>query len=504
MTPNFRKHLSKVRHEVFWPPFILLIAALLCSLWDRSLFLTVTTATNNFIIDHFGWWFSGGSLLMVLTCFALLFSPIAKVKIGGPKATPILNKWQWFSIVLCTTIATGIIFWGTAEPIFHLISPPNFLSNSNNTDGVNALSLVFLHWSFTPYAIYCIPALAFAVAFYNKKLPFSLQSTLFPLFTSKNKVFASVIDGICLFALIAGMSASLGAGILTLSGGIHSLFGFTSEALTALLTILIVAAFIISAISGLNKGIKILSDINLRVFILLGIFVFFSADFLSILSLAGSALQQYVTEFFNYGTLAIQYPEDPWPKSWTTFNWANWMAWAPITALFLGRIGYGYTIRQFLIFNWILPAVFGLIWMSIFSGISIDLATDKGVNLQQVLQAEGAEYIIYSIFEHLPWTQLVAVLFLVTALLSYVTAADSNTEAMSGLSATGISPDDPTPPIVVKIIWGITIGSISYIMLELAGIEGIKMLSNIGGLPALFLITAVTIGMVINLIKGKI
>jgi glycine betaine transporter len=477
---------------------VLLLAALIYSIADSSQFLATTVNINNFILDNFGWLFSAGTTLMLLTCIFISFHPIGNKKIGGEGAQPFLTKWRWFSIVLCTTIATGIIFWGTAEPLFHLSAPPSFHGAEAGSQEAanNAMGYMYLHWTFTPYAIYSVPALMFALAFYNRRKSFSLHSTLFPLLGNKQQPkLASFIDSICLYALVAGMAASLGAGILTLSGGIRNLTGYESEWLQLVITFLIVGSFIISAVSGLMKGIRILSDINARIFVVLALFALIFGPTWAIVEHAFHGLISYFSTLPEMSLVSILHPEDPWPKSWTSFNWANWLAWAPITALFLGRLAYGYTVRQFLVFNWMLPSLFGMIWMSIFSGMTLDFELSKDLGLMSLLQAQGPESVIYRIFEQLPLRYIIAPLFLITAFLSYVTAADSNTEAMGGISSTGISPDAPTPPTSIKIVWGITIGAVAFIMINMAGIDGIKMLSNLGGLPSLFLLVVVNIGL---------
>ncbi|MFZ6051428.1 BCCT family transporter [Halocola ammonii] len=491
------------RHQVFWPPFLLLVGTLIFSLMDAENFLEKANVLNDFVLEKFGWLFSAGTALMLLVCIVAYFHPIGKQKIGGADAEPFLNRWRWFSIVLCTTVATGIIFWGTAEPIYHLTNPPSFKGLEPNSAEAanNALSTMYLHWSFTPYAIYSVPAVMFALAFYNNKRSFSLKSTLYP-FVKEGKAnwLATVIDSICLFALVAGMAASLGAGILTLSGGLNSVFEFDGGRWLLLITLLVVSAFVISAITGLMRGIRILSDINIRVFFALALFVFFAGPTVEIISGAASALWDYFIHLPEDSVVSMLQPDDPWPKSWTTFYWANWLAWAPITSLFLGRLGYGYTVRQFLTFNWILPSLFGIFWMSVFSGTALHLQL-SGTDLADLTASDNPEGVIYALFEALPLSKILAAIFLFTAFLSYVTAADSNTEAMGGISSTGISPESPSPPVLIKIVWGLTIGTVAFLMVKLAGIDGIKMLSNLGGLPALFLIITVTIGLIWVMMK---
>ncbi len=499
--------LQKFRHRVFWPTLALLLAALAYSVADAQGFLKQTQNINTFILNHFGRLFSVGTSLMLLTCVVIFFHPIGKKKIGGPNARPLLSHWRWFSIVLCTTIATGILFWGTAEPIYHLSDPPSFMEADPFSEKAaeNAMGFMFLHWTFTPYAIYVLPALMFALAFYNQKRSFSIQSTLFPLLkTSTGESWiGNLIDGICLFSLVAGMAASLGAGILTLTGGVRNLTGTEAKWLPTIITIVVVLSFTISAITGLMKGIRILSDINARIFVLMALVLLILGPFQEIVYHAASGLINYFQNLPEMSLVSILHPEDQWPKDWTTFNWANWMAWAPITALFLGRIGYGYTVRKFLLFNWLLPSFFGIAWMSIFSGTAISLEMNNFRSLSEKLTIDGPESIIYELFEYIPFTSILAAVFLITAFLSYVTAADSNTEAMGGISSTGISPEAPAPPVLIKLVWGIAIGTVAFVMINMAGIEGIKMLSNLGGLPALFLLVAINLGLIYLLTSKK-
>lgn len=490
--------LKGIRHWVFWPPLALLFLAIGFSIMRTEVFLEISTQANQWILDTFGGLFAIVALVMLVLCFLTFFSPLGKMKIGGEHAKPILTRWRWFGIILCTTIATGILFWGTAEPLFHFNGPPDFagIEAGSNEAARFSMSVMFTHWSFTPYAIYAVPALVFALAYYNFGSRFSLSATLSPLVKSElHGAVGSVVDAVSLFALVAGMAASLGAGILTLSGGIQKLFGIESSVLLlAIICLAIVVAFLLSAASGLLKGIRILSSINVSIFIGLAIFVLVFGPTKAILIQAADGIGAYISNFFNLHASTFIHSESAWPKSWTVFYWANWMAWAPVTALFLGRISYGYTVREFLLFNWIIPALFGIIWMGIFSGTTLHMEAE-GLALGESLKASGPESVIYLILEQLPLLKLILPVFVFTVFLSYVTAADSNTAAMAGISSKGVSPDNPEPPLFPKIAWGITIGAVALIMVSTAGIDGIKMLSNLGGLPILFLLGLVSIAL---------
>lgn len=504
--------MNRIRPTVFWPAFGLLVIALSFSLINPKAFLETMTWLNSGLLANFGWLFSLSSLLMVFVCVLVWFSPLGKRRIGGEDAKPLLGRWRWFSITLCTTIATGILFWGTAEPLYHLAGPPESSGLAAGTAEAAefAMSTMYLHWSITPYAIYTLPTLAFALAFYNRKSPFSLASMLFPYFKGyhKNDInppkhLSSIVDSLCLFALVAGMSASLGAGILTLAGGLDDLLGITKTNLSLLLICgVTVIAFIISASTGLMKGIRILSTINIYGFIGIAIFIFLLGPIGDVLAISGKGLLNYFSSFFEKSLYNIVHPEDSWSNSWTVFYWANWMAWAPITAMFLGRIAKGYTVRQVLLFNWLIPSLFSIIWMSIFSGTALTFEMQGTAALGESLSNNGAESVIYAIMNQYPLMKVVPLIFVIIVFLSYVTAADSNTEAMGGISSKEISAEYASPPVMIKVIWGICIGATAYIMVSAAGIEGIKILSNLGGFPALLLLIMTMIGMVWLVIKS--
>ena len=503
--------MNKIRNEVFWPTFSLLFISLIFSLLNPKYFLDTVTALNVMLIANFGAMFSLATLLMFFVCLAIWISPLGKIKIGGPDAKPLLNRWRWFSITLCTTIATGILFWGTAEPLFHFAFPPasSGVVPESKFSAEFAMSTVFLHWTFSPYAIYSVPTIAFALAFYNNKAPFSLASMLFPFLKKKDnaieppKVLASTVDVLCLFALVAGMSASLGTGILTLSGGLKQIFGFEKTTFQLLaICVVIVASFVISASSGLMKGIRILSTINVYAFILIALYFFALGPVYEILTLAISGFEAYVVQFFEKSLYNIYHPGEKWANDWTVFFWANWMAWAPISAMFLGRIARGYTVRELLLFNWIIPSLFSLVWMTIFSGTSLSMELKGEADLLKTLSASGYESVIYEIMNYYPFSTFLAAFFVFIVFLSYVTAADSNTEAMGAISIQNINAESASPPVFIKVIWGVCIGSVAFIMLNAAGIEGIKMLSNLGGLPALFLLTSITLGMIVAIYRS--
>ena len=495
-----------VRKNVLYPPLLLIFCTILFSQINNDLFSKSITKLNHWILENFGFLFSWSSFLFLVLLLITYFSPVANIKIGGKNAVPILSKFRWFAVSTCTTIATGILFWGCAEPLFHYANPPISSVNPISSQSMNfSMSTMFMHWSFTPYAIYCVAGLVFALSFYNLKRKFSVASLIPFKQGSTNQTLKSIVDIICLYSLVLGLSASLGAGIYSIIGGLDEIFDIPkSNFLIGCVGTFIIVSFILSAISGLQKGIKWLSTINIVGFMLLAIFIFLVSYPLDILKLAFSGIKEYIYTFpqrsLNIGSEISQ----TWRYDWSIFYWANWFAWAPIAALFLGRISKGYTVRQYINFNLVLPALFAILWMSIFSGASLHANFISENILFETMKLKGEESVMYGLLYKIGFSKITIPITLVLIYISYVTAADSNISAMSAMSEKGKMNSNEEASITTKIIWGLTVGSLTYIMISTKGLEGIRILSLFGGFPALFIIIFASISLLRFLFKKKL
>lgn len=471
-----------------------MLAALAASLIDFDGFLALATAANSAIIARVGFAITTSAFAAVFLIAIVFISPLGRVRIGGPAAKPILPRWNWFAIALCTTIATGILFWGVAEPIFHYTAPPAFANAAAGSPQAAqfAISTLYMHWSITPYAIYGVPALAFALAYHNHGKDYSLGGPLSLVAPGAAKgVGGSIVDALALFALVAGVSASLGAGVLTLSSGVADAVGGDAGLMTRLfMTIAIVTVFILSSVSGLQKGIKFLSDWNVRFFIALAIFVFVAGPTGDIIMLGARAVADYAVHFIPRSLDFTGGGDTQWMRDWTIFNFSNWLAWAPITALFLGRIAVGYTVREFILFNVVAPATFGALWMTIFGGAAISVEGDAGGVISAAIGDGGAEAGIYGLFSALPFAPLVIGLFLLTTFVSFVTAMDSNTHSIASvcLSAKRIEDETPRARLSIKLFWGCLVGAVAFVMTATNGVDGVRMLSNLGAGPGLIIL----------------
>ena len=232
-----------------------------------------------------------------------------------------------------------------------------------------------------------------------------------------------------------------------------------------------------------------LSSFNTWIMLALGLFVLLCGPTLYMFSLGVESLGVYLDTFFSRSLSTGAASGDTWPHSWTVFYWSVWFAWAPVSALFLGKIGRGYTVREFIHINMLYPALFTAVWICIFSGTSLYFDALGDGSLNRVLNEQGVEHVLYQMFQQLPATGLMIAFLLFVAFISFVTAADSSTDVIANLCSKGVTADsdlDGNPAL--KIVWGVIIGTVSWVMVSFIGIDGVKMLSNLGGLPGMILV----------------
>ena len=503
--------MKNIRHGVFWPPIVILITLVTLSAIDLPRFLAIATSVNGWILSVFSNWFAIGAFCFVVTIVWAYFSPLGAIRIGGPDAKPILKPWNWFAVTLCTTIAIGLLFWASAEPIYHLYDPGGLALAPGGPDAARfALSSLFMHWSFTPYAIYTVPALAFALSLHNLGRPFSLSGPLSVFMQHPPSGFVATLDAAALVTILMGLSASLGTGIITITGGLHRLFGLPSNAwLMAAIAAAIVIAFVLSSITGVTRGIRVLSDLNTKFFFLFALLFLFAGPTLPLLQAGAVAAFDYVVQFLPRSFVAGEFSNREWANNWTIFYWANWLAWAPITAMFLGQIGRGYTVRAFILANFFLPALFSMVWMTIFGGLAINIDLSTHGALKAVLDHSGPEGIMFAMLDQFPLSHLLAAVLVLISFISYVTGADCNLDAIANLCSQPKTSASPDTALFIKVLAGALVGFTAWVMTAFTGIDGIRMLSNWGGLPALFIVGAMNAALIfmglrrLDVLKGR-
>lgn len=484
---------KSIKTLAFWPAFILIGGAIVFNFANEELFISVFTSLNNMFMLKMGWFANIIAVLCLVVCIWAMVSKFGDVRIGGKDAKPKLSNFSWFSISLCSTLAAGLLVWGPAEPIYHIMDPASAITGLEPNTGDAALftmDTMIMHWSYIPYAIMTTAAVVFAFMYYNGKEKYSISTQLAPILGKHNSEKAgAVLDGLILFCITIAISASLGQMLLNINYGMEYTLGILSDNFTMLvICVILVVAYVGSAVSGLKKGIKLLADVNVYAYFLLlaGILIFGPTFY--ILNLGTEGFGSFVTHIFERAMMTGAAHETQWPQWWTTFYWASYFAWTPTLGLFLGSISYGRTIRATIGVNFILNATFGLAWVVLISGTAIERQVHGVIDLITVAIERGVGAVPYEMLGSLPLGFPIAVLYLFIIFISFITSANANVSVMAGLASKGVSLEDPTgSPAYQKIIWGILCAAMAYIIGSLIGTDGLKALCNISGIIAVFI-----------------
>lgn len=491
---------KKIRWGVFLIPWVLSLAAIVLNLVNGETFNAVIMSMTNFILEDFSWLFTVMSFVCVVLVAVAYFTPFGNVRIGGRKAKPILKQANYVWIVLCTIMAAGILLWACAEPMYHYFAPPSGIEAESPEAVTFLMKNIFLEWTFTPMCIYGMPAILFAFLFYNAKKEYSIGTMLYPAIKyDKAKKFSPAVDMLCLLGLVCGMAASMGSAVFLVSDGLASLTNgkiSSNGTLWVIIGVVIVAAFVASAASGVTKGIRILSTMNSRIYMALGLFVFIFGPTVYILNLTFETFGAYLSDFIGMSLHMSAAGGDGWAMWWPVFYWCNWMAWMAVTSTFLGRISKGYTVKEIIRVCVVFPSLFSVAWLGLFSSSALYYELN-GAGINNAMTEIGTAAATYETLKQMPISVITISVFLFIVLISFVTASDSNTNAMAGLCTGGLTEDDQESPTWIKLVWGATIGAMCIIfMLAFQTTDSLKYLSNLGGFPIVFLLIFISISFV--------
>jgi len=508
--------MSIIRKVIFIPMGILFIGIILMGIIDPVTFYNVENAISNFQYDWFGWLYA---IMAIFSVFFLIWLGLSKhgdIVLGGKDAKPILSRWNWFAISLTGGIGTGIVFWGVAEPIFHLNQPiPGLgLEPGSAEAALSALSVTYLHWGLPSYAHYCLFGVAVGFAIHNMKLPFRISSVLYPLFGKRSMgTIGVVVDNVCLYAIAVSVSAILAVATLQFGAGFDAVFGIApSNFVRGIVLLVIVATFIVSSYTGLQKGIRKLSDMNAKVFLALlaFIFVFGATQFSLFFSVEamGEAANSFFTRMTYLGTIS----GNKWPMWWTVIYWIWMLVYAPMVGLFLGKIAKGRTVKEFIVMNLLVPGGFAMLWFGVFGANAIKLELDTGGAIWNVIQTQGLEASVFSFLSNYPLASLTSIAFMITLFLSVVTLCDSMTSTISSMSIDIPKNSSVEPPSRIKIFWGIVMSSVAFLSIIATSsstdgaidmIQSTKLLPMTAGLPALLVYVAMAISTIMFLVKRE-
>lgn len=488
-----------IRKAVLIPMVIVFVGIIFLGVTNPVGFFNAEKAISTFGYNWFGWLYILVTMLSMAVLIWLMFSKHADIKIGGEDCKPIYNRFQWFAVCLCGIIGTGMVIWGIAEPVTFLYEPVTGLGTfepGSANAAKHGLATSLLHWGVPSIALYTIMAVVIGFVVYNMRLPFRISSILYPIFGKKSmNTIGDVVDNLSFFSISVSVAAILAVAATTVSAGISIFFGMESTTiLRGIILLLLVVSFITSSYSGLLKGIRILSDINTKIFIAIMVFVFIFGGTRFILSMSTEALGLSAQTFFQRMTYLGTVEKDMFPMWWTVIYWVWMVVYGPMMGLFLAKIGRGRTVREFIIFN-MLPAVFIMLWFCIFGSAAINMELSNGGKIYATMGKSGLEAAVFAFFNQLPLSNVLGVGFILILCISVITCVDGLTTTVSTLSVDSKDGSVAEPPTIMKIFWGVVMASVAFVSIfaNTASKEGVnmlqaaKMLPMVGALPMLFI-----------------
>lgn len=450
----------------------------------------------NFSINNFGWFYLLATLFFLIFTFYLAFSRFGSIRLGDDDDEPEYSTLSWLSMLFSAGMGIGLVFWGVAEPLSHYLSPPEGVEGGTTEAARISMRYSFFHWGLHPWAIYTIIGLTLAYFQFRKGYKGLISSTFIPLLGKRLAAgwLGKVIDILAVIATIFGVATSLGLGALQINGGLRYLFGVPNTAASQIVIIAVVTVlFLISATTGLYKGIKILSNTNLVIAILLMVFVWTTGPTSFIFDIFTTTLGSYLQNIVNMSLRLTPFSRGTWVGAWTLFYWAWWIAWAPFVGTFIARVSRGRTIKEFVICVMIIPSLFAFIWFSVFGGTGLHLELFNAAQLAIAVK-EDTTTALFITLEQLPLGTILAFIATLLIMTFFITSADSATFVLGMLTSDG----KLNPSARVKLTWGILQSAIAVVLLISGGLSGLQTASIVAALP----FAIVLIGMCFSLLKA--
>jgi len=476
---------GKIYKQVLFVIIGLLLLEIIFGVFFTGQFGALMQNSMYVIGDNFGWWINLLCVIIVVLGIALIVFKFGDVVIGGKDAKPDFTTWQWFSISICGGIGCGLLFWAMGEPIYHFVAPPIAagVAARSREAAIFAVSQAMFDWSFVQYFIYALPAVAFALLTFNYQKSLSFDPLVKETFGKRIPWLTTVLHILCGYAVASGVSNSMGAGLMQISGGMNAVFNIPQGAgMYLVITIFVAAFFIISCLTGINKGLTYVSSACMFCFFGLMIYVVVAGDAQFIGKIGTQATGDILDHFFEKITYNnVLAPTDQWANEWTITFWNSFFIYAPVIGMFLARMGKGRTVREFILVEILVPSLFCCAFIAIFAGMIMKVQTSGIVDVWAKVQDLGMQTALYQVLGSMPGGKIVQFVFLVTICLSFITLADPNTSALATLCVHG-QEIDAEPPKNIKIIIGVMVSVVAYLLVVSGGMNAVKGLLNIGGL----------------------
>jgi len=485
----------------FFSTFLIVTFVTLTLLFPDSAKATFD-ASKSWSINNFDWLFMAGGNLFVLFCLTLIVLPLGKIRLGGNKATPDFSSLSWFSMLFAAGMGIGLMFWSVAEPVGYFT---NWFGTPLNTpEGTAeaakmAMGATMFHWGLHPWAIYAVVGLSLAFFTYNCNMPLTIRSTFYPLLKGKTWGWpGNFIDILAVLATIFGLATSLGFGAQQAAGGLNFLFDIPNTINTQIAIIFVVTIVaIFSVTKGLEGGVKVLSNINMSLAMILMLFVMITGSTMVIINGVGTILVSYVESIIPLSNW-IGRQDTAFYHGWTVFYWAWWISWSPFVGMFIARISRGRTVREFMMAVLLVPTLVTTVWMATFGGMGLE-QVKNGVG-QLANGITDSSLALFQMLENLPLSGITSFLAIVLVLVFFITSSDSGSLVIDSITAGG----KIDVPVAQRVFWATLEGIIAAVLLFGGGADALGALQAAAitvGLPFTIVLIIMCFSLIIGLRK---
>jgi len=449
-------------------------------------------AVQGWIAETLGWYYMLISTALVVFALGVVISPAGRLKLGRPDDVPEFGRLSWFAMLFAAGMGTGLVFWGVAEPLNHYLEP-HYADSASVAAMRDAIRYSFFHWGFHPWAIYLVLALSIAYYHFRIGLPLAPRSVLWPLIGKRiYGMPGHLTDILCTVGTLLGVATSLGLGAMQINAGLTMSLGVTtSTAVQVMIIAAITAVATLSVVSGIQRGIRRLSALNIGLAFVLLLFVFLVGPTAYILETLIGGLGIYLQTLIETSLETDFATDSDWQSRWTLFYWGWWISWSPFVGIFVARISKGRSVRELILGGLLVPTLVTFLWMSTFGGTALHL--ERFTEIEIARQAvDDVAVSLHLLLSELPLGSITTVFATLVIIIFFITSSDSGSLVDDMVTSGG----HPHPPVAQRVFWAVSEGAVAATLLIVGGLAAIQQAAITMALPMTLLLAAACFGMV--------
>ncbi|ETN95521.1 BCCT family transporter [Zhouia amylolytica] len=484
----------EINGPVFFSSAIIIIITIILTLSFKDTAKEHFENIQTFVSNKGGWFFVLMVNVFLFFMVFLAFSKYGRLRIGGQHAKPEFKTISWFAMLFSAGMGIGLLFWSISEPITHFNSPP-ITAEGGAAAAQEAMNFTFLHWGFHAWGVYALVGLALAYFTYSRGLPLTIRSVFYPFLGDKvYGIIGDIIDIFAVLATIFGLATSLGLGVKQIAGGLDHVFNIPGG-LTTQITLIagVTAVATISVVLGVDKGVKFLSEWNMRIAVLLLLLVVILGPTIYIFQSFVQNTGSYFYNFLEIATWTESYNNTGWQNSWTVFYWGWWIAWSPFVGIFIARISKGRTVQDFILGVLIIPALVTFFWINAFGSTAVQEALLGDLTIVNAVKEDVATA-MFVFLEDFPLATVLNIVAIILVAGFFITSSDSGSLVVDSITSGG----KIDAPVGQRVFWAVTEGTVAAVLLVGGGLQALQTAVIVTGLPfALILLV-----MCYSLLKG--